>query len=438
MDRFNYIKSMVSRSFPALKHDNFRIYWLGQCVSLIGTWMQNIGQTWLVYSITGSPLLVGLLGAMQFLPITIFSLFAGVVIDRYPKRTIILITQFTSMVLALTLSVLVFTETVRYEYILVLAFLLGLSNTIDIPTRQSFTIELAGKDDLMNAIALNSATFNLARIVGPAIGALILASLGAEWCFLINGLSYLAVILSLLKIKVQPYVRKEVSNNLLWEINDGLKYISREPALLKTILMVLIIGIFVFNFNVLIPVFTKGVLHQEEYVYGFLMSALGIGSFLGALMVSLNSKSGPNAKVLMGSTVVVSILLVFISFSRTYYYTGVLLVITGIFNIWFSTTANSTLQINAKDEYRGRVMSLYSLVFVGAAPLGNMFAGYVADKLGADIAFLLTGLLTLTCITALMLAFKITPRLRDSSEYNQITLQTNYTIFKKNDHTDNK
>ena len=407
MNIVRYIKGVASHSFPALTHDNFRIYWLGQCVSLIGTWMQNIGQTWLVFSLTGSPLLVGLLGAIQFLPITIFSLFAGVVIDKYPKRTILLITQFTSMVLAITLSILVFTHTVRYEYILVLALILGFTNTVDLPTRQSFTIEMAGKQDLMNAIALNSATFNLARIIGPAVGALILASLGAEWCFLLNGLSYMAVILSLLKIKVEPYVRKQVTNNIFLEIKDGLKYITREPLLLKTILMVLIIGIFVFNFNVLIPVFTKNVLHQEEYVYGFLMSALGVGSFMGALIVSLNSKSGPKAKVLMGSALVVSITLMLISFTRTYYYTGVLLIITGIFNIWFATTANSTLQINAKDEYRGRVMSVYSLVFAGATPIGNMFAGYVADRVGADSAFLLTGALTLISVALLAIAIKL-------------------------------
>ncbi|MCO1601911.1 MFS transporter [Desulfosporosinus nitroreducens] len=407
MDIVIYAKKMLSSRFPALTHGNFRIYWLGQCVSLIGTWMQSIGQTWLVFSLTGSPMLVGLLGAIQFLPITFFSLFAGVMIDKYPKRTILLITQFISMILAFTLFMLVFTHTVRYEYILILALILGFLNTVDIPTRQSFTIELAGKQDLMNAIALNSATFNLARIIGPAIGALIMASLGPAWCFFLNGLSFMAVLISLLKIKVKPYVRKKVKNNILKEIKDGLKYIAGEPPLLKTLLMVLIIGIFVFNFNVLIPVFTKNVLHQGEYVYGFLMSALGAGSFLGALMVSLNSKSGPKANVLIGSAVVVSINLILISVTKMYYYTGVLLIITGIFNIWFSTTANSILQINAKDEYRGRVMSVYSLVFAGASPIGNMFAGFAADRFGAHTAFWLTGALTLISIALLMLGFKI-------------------------------
>lgn len=408
MNLVKYSKSMVRHNFPALTHDNFRIYWLGQCVSLIGTWMQSIGQTWLVFSLTGSPLLLGLLGAIQFLPITVFSLFAGVVIDKYPKKKILLITQFISMILAFTLSALVFTHTVKYEYVLILALILGFTNTIDMPTRQSFTIEMAGKEDLMNAIALNSATFNLARILGPAIGALVMASFGAGWCFLLNGFSFMAVLVSLFKIAVKPYVRKKVSdNNMLKEIKDGLKYIAGEPALLQTILMVLIIGIFVFNFNVLIPVFAKNVLHQGEKVYGLLMSSLGVGSLCGALMVSVKSKSGPNIKVLIGSSVIVSIMLILVSFTKTYYSTAILLVIIGIFNIWFSTTANSTLQIKAKDEYRGRVMSVYSLVFAGASPIGNMFAGLTTERFGANTAFLLSGVSALVLIILLRLLFKL-------------------------------
>ena len=403
-----YSKTVIRTNFPALTHINFRIYWIGQCVSLIGTWAQSIGQTWLVLTLTGSPLLLGILGAVQFLPITIFSLFAGVIIDRYPKKKIILMTQFASMILAFTLSALVFTHTVSYEYILILALILGFSNTLDMPTRQAFTIELAGKKDLMNAIALNSATFNLARIIGPAIGAILLASFGAGWCFLLNGFSFLAVIISLLKVKVTPYVRKKVSdNNMLKEVKDGLKYIAREPALLQTILMVLIVGIFVFNFNILIPVFTKNILHQGEKVYGLLMSALGVGSLVGALMVSVKSKSGPKMKILLRSSIMISITFILISFTKTYYYTAVLLVITGIFNIWFSTNANSTLQITTKDEYRGRVMSVYSLVFAGASPIGNMFAGITTNMFGANSSFLLSGVLTLVLIALITLFFTL-------------------------------
>ncbi|MDP4158724.1 MAG: MFS transporter [Bacillota bacterium] len=407
MKLFEYPETILRRSFPALTHSNFRIYWLGQCVSLIGTWMQNIGQTWLVFSLTGSPLLVGLLGAVQFLPLTVFSLFAGVVIDKYPKKQILLITQFVSMILAFSLAALVFTQTVRYVYVLILAFILGLTNTIDMPTRQAFTIEMAGKKDLMNAIALNSATFNLARIIGPAIGALVMASFGAGWCFFLNGLSFLAVLMSLFKIRVNPYVRTKASNKVFREIQDGLKYIASESMLLQTILMVLIIGVFVFNYNVLIPVFSKNVLHQGEKVYGLLMSALGLGSLLGALMVSIKSKSGPKIKVLVSSAMMISIMLILVSFSSLYYYTAILLVITGIFNIWFSTTANSTLQITAKDEFRGRVMSVYSLVFAGATPLGNLFAGEITDRYGVNTAFLLSGVLTILLVLLIVALFSL-------------------------------
>ncbi len=280
-------KNIVNNNFHALSHKNFRYYWLGQCVSLIGTWIQNIGQSWIVLSLTGSPFLLGLLGTIQFLPITIFSLFAGVVIDKYPKKKILIITQTISMILAFVLATLVFTNNVKYEYVLILALILGFSNTIDMPTRQAFTVEMVGKEDIMNAIALNSATFNLARIAGPAIGAVFMVFFGAGWCFLINGFSFMAVIFSLLKIEVNPYVRKKaVNSNMLKEIKDGLIYIAQDSTLMQTILMVLVVGIFVFNYNILIPVFTKNVLHQGEKIYGLLMAALGIGSLAGALMVS--------------------------------------------------------------------------------------------------------------------------------------------------------
>lgn len=408
MNIIKYYKGIVNNNFHALTHKNFRYYWLGQCVSVIGTWVQNIAQSWLVLSLTGSPFLLGLLGTIQFLPITMFSLFAGVVIDKYPKKRILVITQTVSMVLAFILSALIFTNHVKYEYILILALVLGISNTIDMPTRQAFTVEMAGKEDLMNAIALNSASFNLARIVGPAISAIFMAFFGAGWCFLINGFSFMAVIFSLLKIEVNPYVRKKVSNsNMFKQIKDGLIYIAQDSTLLQTILMVLVVGIFVFNYNILIPIFTKNVLHQGEKIYGLLMAALGIGSLVGALMVSVKSKSGPKIKTLVVSSIMISILLVLVGFSKEYYISAILLVFTGLFNIWFSTTANSTLQLNTKDEYRGRVMSVYSLVFAGATPIGNMFAGLTSDKYGADRSFILSGVLTIILILLLLMLSNI-------------------------------
>jgi MFS family permease len=402
-----YFRSFIENNFHALMHKNFRYYWIGQCMSVIGTWIQSVGQSWLVLSLTGSPFLLGVIGTMQFLPITLFSLVAGVAIDRFPKKKILLITQSLSMILAFTMSALVFTHSIKYYHIVILALLLGCINTIDMPTRQSFIVEIAGKKDLMNAIALNSATFNLARIIGPAIGALLMAYIGIAWCFFINGLSFLTVLCGLIYIEVKPYVRKKVSNNIFKEIKDGLKYVLDTPALFETVCMVTVIGVFVFNYNILIPVFTKNILHQQEKIYGFLMSSLGVGSLIGAVMVSLRSKSGPKKLILFGSSIITAIMLIFIGFSRTYHMSAIFLAVNGLFNIYFSTTANSTLQVNSKDEYRGRVMSVYSLVFAGSAPLGSLFSGYVAGKIGSDWAFIVCGSLTLICVFMLMIMFKI-------------------------------
>jgi predicted MFS family arabinose efflux permease len=312
------------------------------------------------------------------------------------------------MVLAFILSVLVFTKLIRYEYVLILSLILGFSNTIDMPARQSFTVEMTGKEDLMNAIALSSVTFNLARIIGPAIGALVLAFWGAGWCFLFNGLSFIAVIVSLLRIEAKPYVREKAKNsNMIGEITDGLKYIVGKRPLIQTVLLIVTAGIFVFNYDVLIPVFTKNILKQSESVYGFLMSSLGIGSLLGALMISMKNKPKSGSKILFLSSVIVSILLILIGLTRTYYLTMILLIVSGITNIWFNTSANLTLQLTTKDEYRGRVMSVFSLVNSGTAPLGYMLSGAAADTFGADKAFFLCGVVTIVLVGLLKLVFSI-------------------------------
>lgn len=400
-------KISLKDNFHALTHRDFRYYWIGQCVSLVGTWAQSIGQSWLILTLTDSPFLLGLVSTLQFLPVMLLSLFAGVIVDRFPKRKILLVTQSVSMILAFILSALVFSGSIRYWHVIVLAFLLGLTNTIDMPTRQSFVIEIAGKEDLMNAIALNSATFNLARIVGPAIGAMLMSLFGAGWCFFINGTSFLAVILGLYKIKGSAYVRKiKEDSNIFKEIMDGVRYISGTPLLLETVSMVTVMGIFVFNFNVLVPVFTRNVLHMGERTYGLLLSSLGAGSLLGALTVSVRSKRGPKKTMMFISGLVVASTLILIGLGRNYYGAVICLIISGVFNIFFSTTANSTLQINSKDEYRGRVMSIYTLVFTGSAPIGSLFVGYVSDRFGADISYIVNGILTLALILLISLVFK--------------------------------
>jgi predicted MFS family arabinose efflux permease len=403
--------SFVDRHFHALTHRNYRYLWLGQCVSLIGTWMQNIGQSWLVLTITGSPFKLGVVGAFQFLPILCFSLFAGIIVDKFPKKNILLVTQTVSMILAFTLAALVLTGTVKYSYILVLALLLGLNNTLDMPTRQAFNIEIVGKEDLMNAIALNSTTFNMARIVGPSIGAVMMALLGAGWCFLLNGVSFLAVLYGLFHIKAAPYVRKQRSREgMMKEIKDGIIYIARDPLLAQTVLLVAVIGTLAFNFNVLIPVFTRNVLHMGETTYGTLMSCLGVGSFIGALTMSFRSKQGPRLTISIVCSLLVSLCLIFNGLSSSVWLVGLLLAMTGFFNIMFATNSNSALQMYAKEEYRARVMSVYSLVFAGSTPIGNLFAGYVADRYGANGAFVSCGALCAILCLLIIWKYKKTPK----------------------------
>ncbi|WP_238883948.1 MFS transporter [Clostridium sp. YIM B02551] len=401
------VKKLIERNFHALMHKNFRYFWMGQCASLIGTWMQNIGQSWLVLSITNSPFLLGILTTVQFIPVTIFSLFAGVIVDRFPKKRLLLFTQASSMILAFILSAMVFSNTVKYEYILIVAFLLGCINCIDMPTRQAFTVEIAGKEDLMNAIALNSSIFNLARILGPSIGAVVMAYFGAAWCFFFNGVSYLAVLYGLYNIDVDGNnIKQRVKSNIISEIKDGLSYVKNDILLLETLLMVCIIGIFAFNYNVLVPSFTKLVLDGNEKTYGLLMSFLGAGSLVGALNVSIRSKRGPKMKVAFISSIVISAMLILNGLNKSLAFTSLLLIITGFFNIAFSTTSNSLLQLNSKDEYRGRVMSIYSLVFAGATPIGSLLTGWICDKIGASAGFLVSGGAVLILVIIIRIIFK--------------------------------
>jgi Arabinose efflux permease len=380
---------------------------MGQCASLIGTWMQNIGQSWLVLSLTNSPFKLGILTTVQFIPVTVFSLFAGVIVDRFSKKKLLLLTQASSMVLAFILSALVFSNTVKYEYILIVAFLLGCINCIDMPTRQAFTVEIAGKEDLMNAIALNSSIFNLARILGPSIGAVVMAYFGAAWCFFFNGVSYLAVLYGLYNIEANENNRiQRVRNNVINEIKDGLYYVKNNIMLLETILMVCIIGIFAFNYNVLVPSFTKLVLDGNEKTYGLLMSFLGAGSLIGALNVSIRSKRGPKMKVAFISSIVIAVMLILNGLNKSLMFTSLLLIITGFFNISFSTTSNSLLQLNSKDEYRGRVMSIYSLVFAGATPIGSLLTGWICDNIGASAGFLVSGGAVLMLVIIIRIIFK--------------------------------
>lgn len=394
MSAFHEVKRSFNNPFIALRHKNFRYYWIGMCISLIGTWMQNMAQPWLAYTLTKSPLLLSLVGALQFTPMLLFSLFAGVIVDKFPKKQILIFTQSASLLITLVLAILVWMGHVQYWHILVMAAALGVINTLDMPTRQAFVIELVGKEDLMNAIALNSSVFNVARVVGPALAGLVMGYTGIASCFFANSISFAAVIIVLLYIKpLKIENKRKMSDKIFTDIKDGLKYIYMDALLFKTILAVAIVGTFAMNFSVLVPVFAKEILNQQEAGFGFLMSFMGIGSFIGAMLIATMSKSGPSKLIINVLPLILAILLIVTGFTNIYLLTGLCLAATGLCFVSFSSTANSIMQLNTKNEYRGRVMSVYTLVFGGSTPLGNLYAGVITDRFNSRIGFAACGII---------------------------------------------
>lgn len=387
----------IWKSFPALTHKNFRNFYIGSCISLIGTWIQNTSQSWLVLTLTDSPFKLGLITALQFTPLLLFSLFAGAAIDRYSKKKILIATQSSMALLALILAVLVFTGKIKYWHILILATLLGFANTVDMPTRQSFIIEMVGKDDLMNAIALNSSMFNGARLIGPGIAGLLIYYLGFPLCFFLNAVSFIPLVLGIISMKIietKKAAEKDMSfKSIFDDVKDGIIYISRKDEIYRTVILIAIVGTFAMNYSVLIPLLAKMVLHSGSKGYGYLMSAMGAGSLITALIIAAKSKK-PERSVLYISSFAISCLLLLIGFTKIYFIGMILLFLTGIFNVKFSTTANTRIQLASSNEYRGRVMSVYSLVFAGVTPIGSLFSGGISDKFGVSNAFIISALVT--------------------------------------------
>ncbi len=385
----------MSNPFSALKTKDFRTYWIGMAVSTIGTWMQNIAQPWLAYKLTDSALLISLVGALQYLPMLLFALVAGVCVDRWSKKKILLFTQSASLVIVLALALLVSTGTIQYWHLLVAATALGCVNTLDMPARQAFLSELVPKEELMDAIALNSAVFNMARTIGPAVAGVVMEVWGIGVCFYVNAFSFGAVVVSLLFIHPHPSVRPagELPKlpDMKRDINEGLRYMKEKKILLLTLMGLFTVGTFALNFSVLVPVFSKTVLSQQETGYGFLMSCMGIGSFVGAMLVAAQSKKKPSGLVLYGFPVLAGISLIALALTRTYALSCVAIAFAGYFIIRYTATANSTLQTNSDPEHLGRVMSAYTLVFAGTSPIGNLFAGSIAQKFGAPAGFLACG-----------------------------------------------
>lgn len=397
----------LAQSVAALGHRNYRLFWFGQLISLQGTWMQNLAQGWLVLQMTNSPFLLGVVTAVQFAPLLLFSLVAGVAADRVPKRKLLLATQSGSALTAFTLGILTLTGKVQYWHVLTLAALLGTINSFDTPTRQSFIVELVGKKDLMNAIALNSTAFNAARVIGPAIAGLAIGKLGIAPCFLLNAASFLAVIAGLAAIRGDDNARDRSQEEAVWKkIGEGLRFIRKTPVIKRTITLTGILSVFVMNFNVLVPILARDTLGQQAEGYGYLMSATGIGSFIGAVSLAFISSRGPRRKLLTAGALGLCLFQLLLAVNRSYSLALVLLALTGWSMITYVASANTTLQLNSPDHLRGRVMSVYTMVFLGMTPLGSLFSGALSQVGGAPLGFAAGSLIGLASTAAVLMRIR--------------------------------
>lgn len=383
--------------FPALQSKNFRYFWSTQCISLVGTWMQRTAQQWLVYTLTDSPFLLGVLGVFQFGPILLFSLFAGVYIDKFPKKKIIIVTNTVLMLQSLVLAYLVFTNKVEYWHIIILATIMGFANTFDMPTRQAFVSELVDKKQLPNAVGLNSMIFNLARIIGPALSGVVISWLGIAMTFFVNTISFIPVLYVLSKIDAEPIIRATRSSRIISEVRDGLRYIKHTPALIKSLSVMVIASTLALNFEVILPVFTKEVLLRDAGTYSVLLSCMGVGSLFGAGTTALRS-TAPNSALVYKCACVLAAIITAATFVTSYTMIMLTMVVFGYFAVLLTTSTNATLQLNSSDEYRGRVMSVYTLTLAGTTPVGNFIAGTITEYFGPNLGFGLCGAVLLAVL----------------------------------------
>jgi MFS family permease len=402
------IGNLLKKTFSALTHRDYRNFWMGQAISTIGGMIQVTALSWYVYQISGSPFLLGLMGVFEFGPVLLLTLFSGVLIERFPKKKILLITQIVFMLQSLTLAVLVWQGVTNYWIFAALALVAGITMSIEQPTRQSYFVELVGKEDLPNAISLNSTTFNLARIVGPMIAGVIMKYFGTAFCFLINGLSFIPVLYGIMLISVVGTPRKaDKEINILAEIREGILYTVRNRKILPTFLIVFVVGIFAMNYNVILPVLAKDVLMGDEHTYSTLMSLFGLGAMCGALFMGGVGKDIRSKNFLVTVALTIGALqAVTLLFIHSFILVASFLVILGFLNLCFLNRANTRIQLNIDDSYRSRVMSIYVMVVTGSTPLGNTFTGWTMDSIGKQYGFFINGIIAFALVLTLFLIFR--------------------------------
>ncbi|MFV0135206.1 MFS transporter [Streptomyces sp. HMX87] len=390
--------------FASLKVRNYRLFFLGQVVSNIGTWMQRIAQDWLVLSLTGSSAAVGITTALQFLPMLLFGLYGGVLVDRLRKRPALLVTQSSMAVTALFLAVLTLTGHVQVWHVYVAAFAMGLATVVDNPARQSFVSELVGRDQLQNAVSLNSANFQSARLVGPAVAGLMITGVGTGWAFLVNGLSFVAPLTGLLLMRARELHAVERAPRGKGQLREGLRYVAGRPELICTIALVGFIGTFGFNFPVFLSAFADDVFHAGAGEYSLFNTLMAVGSLAGALLAARRGTA--RMRVLIASGVGFGLLEIVAAAAPGLWLFALLMVPIGVFSMTVNVTANTRIQMSTDPAMRGRVMALYMMVFLGGSPVGAPIVGWITDTYGARTGFAVGGAIAATAavVIALLLA----------------------------------
>jgi MFS family permease len=401
----NFNINFFNNLFRALRNKNYRLFFYGQSLSLLGTWIQQVALSWLIYSVTNSAFLLGFVMFAGQLPTFLIAPFAGVFADRYDKHKIIIITQVVSMLQAILLAIFVLTNNINISVLIILNILLGIANSFDIPTRQSFVIQMVEhKEDLPNAIALNSSIVNGSRLIGPAIAGILVASLGEGICFLINAISFVFVIISLALMKVKKEENVDHENgSILKQLKEGYHYSFGFLPIRSVILLLAAVSLFGNPYMVLLPVFAKNILNGDATTLGYLNSAVGLGALSAALYLASRKSTLGLGKIIATTTFIFALSLISFSFSKTFPLSFIILLFCGFGMMMQTAGSNTILQTLSNDDMRGRVMSFYTVAFRGMAPFGSLWAGTFADNFGAPLTVLISGIV---CLGAGILFFK--------------------------------
>jgi len=404
------LPEFVKQTVRALQHRNYRLFFTGQSISLIGTWMQQIARGWLVYRLTDSAFLLGLVGFASQIPTFLIASFAGVLADRHNKHKIIIATQTLAMVEATILTILTLTKVIHVWHIIALSFFSGLINAFDMPTRQSFVIDMVeDKKDLPNAIALNSSMFNAARLIGPTIAGFLIASFGEGVCFLLNAISYIAVIAALLMMKITPHINNKTKERVMEGLKEGIKYAYNFKPIRALLFLIALMSLAGMPYTVIMPVFARDILKGNASTLGFLLGAVGTGAMIGALYLASRKSVLGLGRWIAIAVSIFSLGLISFSFSKNIHLSILLMFFTGFGFMMQMASTNTLLQTLVDDDKRGRVMSLYVMAFMGTAPFGSFMAGSLAGAIGAPYTVLSGGLI---CLIGALIFYKNLPSLR--------------------------